>query len=149
MHAAKALVSSPLHNQIYPKDKPIDLTLTAGRKWMTKSRETSGRRQSKRFRPHSDIKRKEAISMRARPIFLHQVPDDLLDIWDKTGITGETRRTVSGMLGISLRGRHLPRKFEQKLKTPFRREWRLFFGSRERVGWKGECRPVDFELVNV
>ena len=36
------------------------------------------------FRTHSDIKRKEAISMRARPIFLHQVPDDLLDIWDKT-----------------------------------------------------------------
>ena len=31
---------------------------------------------------HQD-KRKEAISMRARPIFLHQVPDDLLDIWDK------------------------------------------------------------------
>ena len=36
------------------------------------------------FRTHSDSKRKGAISMRARPIFLPQVPDDLLDIWDKT-----------------------------------------------------------------
>ena len=48
------------------------------------------------------------------------------------GITGETRRTVSGMLGISLSGdATCQESLNRNWKPPFRREWRLFFGSRE------------------
>ena len=65
--------------------------------------------------------------MRARPLFLSQVPDELRGVSFPTpqGInlatTGETKMYWDPRR-LPLWGHHLPRKFDQKLKTPFRRE---------------------------